>query len=367
MNTQQHVVLGLSGGVDSAVAGLLLKQQGYRVTGVFMKNWEEDDTDEHCSAAEDLESATQVAKLLDIPFMTVNFASEYWDRVFEYFLAEYKANRTPNPDILCNKEIKFKAFLDYALGLGADLIATGHYAGIRHHTDNDEDIYELIKAKDDNKDQTYFLHLLDQYALSRSLFPLCDIPKPEIRRMAEEAGLPNADRKDSTGICFIGERNFKQFLSTYLPAQPGEIRSTDGEPKGTHDGLMYYTIGQRQGLGVGGPGGPWFVVDKDVENNILIVGTGDDGLLYSPALETLTPHWIAGHAPELPLSCSARIRHRQPLQACTVHLRDNGLRVEFNEPQRAVTPGQSAVFYLGDVCLGGGIIRRAQRSTASDS
>lgn len=354
-NPDTHVVLGLSGGVDSAVAALLLKQQGYRVTAVFMKNWEEDDTDEFCSAAEDLQSATQVAEILDIPLKTVNFASEYWDRVFEYFLAEYKANRTPNPDILCNREIKFKAFLDYALDLGADKIATGHYAGIR----KTGGLYELIRARDDNKDQTYFLHLLDQAALSRSLFPLCDIPKPGIRRMAEAAGLPNAHRKDSTGICFIGERNFKQFLSTYLPAQPGDIRTPAGELKGKHDGLMYYTIGQRQGLGVGGPGGPWFVVDKDVERNTLIVSTGDDDLLYSPALETLAPHWISGVQPDFPLHCSARIRHRQPLHACSVYLVNNGLQVEFDEKQRAVTPGQSAVFYKGDVCLGGGIIRRA--------
>ncbi|MDH5632850.1 MAG: tRNA 2-thiouridine(34) synthase MnmA [Gammaproteobacteria bacterium] len=363
MITSRHVVLGLSGGVDSAVAGLLLKEQGYRVTGVFMKNWEEDDTDEYCSAAEDLRSATEVARILDIPLKTVNFSGEYWDRVFEYFLAEYKANRTPNPDVLCNKEIKFKAFLDYALSLGADTIATGHYAGIRKTGDR----FELIKAKDDNKDQTYFLHLLDQAALSRSLFPLCDIPKPEIRRMAEAAGLPNADRKDSTGICFIGERNFRQFLSSYLPAQPGDIKTPDGELKGGHDGLMYYTIGQRQGLGVGGPGGPWFVVDKDIENNALIVSTGDDSLLYSPALETLAPHWIAGEAPGLPLACTARIRHRQPEQACTLFPSEQGLRVEFVTPQRAVTPGQSAVFYRGDVCLGGGIIRRSLGSASPDS
>ncbi len=361
----KHVVLGLSGGVDSAVAGLLLREQGYHVTALFMKNWEEDDSNGHCSAAEDLKEAKLVCEQLDIPLQTVNFASEYWDRVFEYFLEEYKANRTPNPDVLCNKEIKFKAFLDYALSLGADKIAMGHYAGVEEHDGQ----FQLTKAVDTGKDQTYFLHTLGQYELSRSLFPLAQLTKQEVRERAEAAGLPNFDRKDSTGICFIGERDFKSFLNRYLPMQPGDIYTPEGEFRGKHSGLVFLTIGQRQGLGIGGPGGPWYVAGKNIENNTLIVVEGENHpALFSEGLSAININWVAGHPPLFPLHCTARIRHRQPEQACIVEMNpDNTLKVMFDQPQRAITPGQSVVFYNNNLCLGGGIIGQAiTSSTNSD-
>ena len=354
----RKVIVGLSGGVDSAVAALRLKEAGYRVQGLFMKNWEEDDDADYCAAAEDLADARQVAERLDIELLTVNFSAEYWDRVFAHFLAEYRAGRTPNPDVLCNREIKFKAFLDHALDLGAEAIATGHYAGVRH-SDGE---YQLLRAADENKDQTYFLYMLGQRALAHALFPLQDLRKDEVRRIAEAAGFANARKKDSTGICFIGERRFRDFLSRYLPASPGPIESLEGERLGTHQGLMYYTIGQRQGLGIGGRAGrdpaPWFVVEKDLERNVLRVAQGHDHpALLRDRLVAEQLHWVAGHPPAERFECLARCRHRQPLQPCTVELRDDTAEVRFAQPQRAVTPGQSVVFYQDDRCLGGGIIR----------
>ncbi len=359
MNTQhtQRVVVGLSGGVDSAVAALLLRGQGYDVTGLFMKNWEEDDREGYCAAEEDLKEARRVCARLQIPLHTVNFSAEYWERVFSYFLAEYEAGRTPNPDVLCNKEIKFKAFMEHALRLGADKIATGHYARIGHGPEG----HRLRRARDSNKDQTYFLYTLGQHELAHSLFPLGGLTKPEVRALAREAGLPNHARKDSTGICFIGERHFKTFLSRYLPARRGAIRTLEGEVKGEHDGLMYYTIGQRQGLGIGGAGEPWYVVDKDLEHNVLYVVQGEQHpALFSRGLAAADLHWVAGKAPDPPLPCEAKTRYRQPQQACAITRRDRlGVEVIFEQAQRAITPGQSVVFYQGDTCLGGGIIRAA--------
>lgn len=354
MTTAKHVVLGLSGGVDSAVAALLLQEQAYKITAVFMKNWEEDDTEEHCSAEEDLKEVKAVCAHLNLPLKTVNFSAEYWDRVFENFLQEYRAGRTPNPDILCNKEIKFRAFLDYALELGADFIATGHYAGVRKTGEK----YELLRSHDENKDQTYFLYTLGQHELSHSLFPLIDLDKKEVRELARRSGLPNYDRKDSTGICFIGERQFKTFLERYLPAHPGKIMSLEGETLGRHDGLMYYTIGQRQGLGVGGPGRPWYVTNKDMESNVLYVVQGEDHpALFHHGLVAAQLHWVSGTAPNLPLSCLARTRHRQNLLPCLIEaISDDKLSVSFESPVRAITPGQSVVFYNEETCLGGGII-----------
>ena len=353
----KKVIVGLSGGVDSSVAALRLLEQGWDVEGLFMKNWEEDDTPEYCSATEDLADAEQVAHKLGIKLHTVNFATEYWDNVFEYFLGEYRAGRTPNPDVLCNREIKFKAFLDFALHLGADHIATGHYAGVRQCGDS----YQLVTAADANKDQTYFLYMLGQQALQHAVFPLQPLPKPEVRKLAEKAGFANFRKKDSTGICFIGERRFRDFLAQYLPANPGRIVSLDGEDLGEHQGLMYYTIGQRQGLGIGGKAEhsdqPWFVVSKDLENNRLLVTQGHDHpALMCDRLSAEQLHWVAGHAPGEAFACKARCRHRQPLQDCHVQIDGERAEVIFEQPQRALTPGQSVVFYLDDSCLGGGII-----------
>ena len=352
------VFVGLSGGVDSSVAALLLKEQGYRVEGLFMKNWEEDDTEDYCSAAEDLRDAQAVADRIGIPLHRINFAAEYWDRVFKYFLAEYEAGRTPNPDVLCNREIKFKAFLDYALSRGADCIATGHYARICR----DPDTARLLQGVDADKDQTYFLYMLGQAQITRSLFPLGALRKAEVRRLAEQAGLPNHGKKDSTGICFIGERRFRKFLGRYLPANPGPIETPEGRQLGQHHGLMYYTFGQRQGLGIGGQRGaraaPWFVVGKALDRNALIVAQEHHHpLLMHRGLTAGQLHWVSGSAPGVPLACSARIRYRQPLQACTVvSCANNHCQITFDRPQRAITPGQSAVLYLGDECLGGGVI-----------
>jgi len=354
----QKVIVGLSGGVDSAVAAALLLEQGYQTEGLFMKNWDEDDDAGYCPAEQDLADARAVAGCLGIKLHTISFSGEYWDRVFEYFLAEYRAGHTPNPDILCNQEIKFRAFPDYALGLGADWIATGHYARLEGPSGR----RRLLKGQDENKDQSYFLYRLGQNALSHALFPLGGLLKPDVRSMAEEKGFPNFAKKDSTGICFIGERKFRDFLGRYLPAQPGEIVSTEGEPLGRHQGLMFHTIGQRQGLGIGGlrdsSGEPWYVVDKKMGTNQLVVAQGNDHpALFKPALEASDLHWISGHAPTLPLHCHARIRYRQSDQACEITtLRDNRVQVRFSEPQRAVTPGQAIVFYAGDLCLGGGTI-----------
>jgi tRNA-specific 2-thiouridylase len=354
------VIVGLSGGVDSAVAALLLRQQGHAVAAVFMKNWDEDDEAGYCPAAADLEDAREVAARLDIELTTVSFSAEYWNRVFRYFLDEYAAGRTPSPDIICNREIKFRAFLDHALAAGADYIATGHYARIARTPS-----VRLLQGLDVRKDQTYFLHTLTQAQLGHSLFPLGALEKPEVRRLAREAGFSNYEKKDSTGICFIGERRFDEFLARYLQKNPGEIRTLDGTVIGEHAGLMFYTIGQRQGLGIGGrhggSGEPWYVIDKDVARNILIVAQGvNHPALFKRGLRASRLHWISGQAPSPPFVCMARIRHQQPLQACTlVSISGTDGSVEFERPQRAITAGQSVVFYSGDECLGGGIIEAA--------
>ncbi len=352
------VIVGMSGGVDSSVAALLMKQQGFDVRGVFMKNWEGDDTADHCAAEADLADARKVCEKLALPLQGVNFADQYWDRVFAYFLQEYRAGRTPNPDILCNREIKFKAFLDHAMNLGADCIVTGHYARIGQQDGR----YTLLRGLDRNKDQSYFLYTLGQHQLAHSLFPVGELDKPRVRQMAEQHGLITYNKKDSTGICFIGERDFRAFLKRYLPARPGEIRTPDGQWLGQHEGLMYYTLGQRQGLGIGGvkgyEGATWYVADKDLDNNILIVvDRHDHPLLYSRALTVTDLHWVAGQAPPLPLKCTAKTRYRQQDAACVVEdWQKDGARVHFGQPQWAVTPGQSIVFYQGEECLGGGII-----------
>lgn len=353
-----RVIVGMSGGVDSSVAAHLLKQQGYQVAGLFMKNWEEDDGTEYCTAREDLADAQSVCDSLGIELHAANFAAEYWDNVFEHFLSEYKAGRTPNPDVLCNREIKFKAFLEYAQELGADLIATGHYVRKQEsggHT-------YLLKGEDENKDQSYFLCEVNEGCLAKSLFPVGELPKREVRQIAAELGLRTHDKKDSTGICFIGERKFKDFLQQYLPAQPGSIESTDGEVIGQHAGLMYYTLGQRQGLGIGGianrPEAAWYVVEKDLTRNVLVVGQGNANEdLYSSALLAQPASWVNSPPPVLPLTCHAKVRYRQADQQCTVSAREDGrIHVAFSKPQRAVTPGQYIVFYEQERCLGGAII-----------
>ena len=355
---KSRIIVGMSGGVDSSVAALLLKQQGHDVRGLFMKNWEADDGDEHCTVAQDLADAAQVCARLDIALHTVNFSADYWERVFQYFLAEYRAGRTPNPDVMCNKEIKFKAFLEHALQLGADMIATGHYA----RAERRDGVFHLLKARDHNKDQSYFLYTLGQEQLAHTLFPLGDVTKSQVRELADQTGFGNYAKKDSTGICFIGERNFKNFLSHYLPAQPGDIVTAQGECVGRHDGLMYHTLGQRQGLGIGGraggSGAPWYVVAKDMGRNVLIVTQcHDDPLLYSQHVMVGDLHWISGATPQTPLPCHAKTRYRQADQACTMMRMENGIcEVQFDAPQRAVTPGQSVVFYQGEECLGGGVI-----------
>jgi tRNA-uridine 2-sulfurtransferase len=348
------VVVGLSGGVDSAVSALRLKQQGHEVLGLFMKNWDEDDTTEHCSAEADLKDVRQICKVLDIPLETINFSHEYWKHVFSYFLEEYQNGRTPNPDILCNKEIKFKYFLEHAKKLGADYIATGHYA------ERAAEPIGLNKSTDLNKDQTYFLCALNQYQLSHSYFPLHDILKPEVRKMAFAAGFENHAKKDSTGICFIGERKFSAFLEEYLPARPGKIRTTSGNQIGQHNGLMFYTLGQRKGIHLGGiktfAEKPWYVVAKHLTDNALIVSQDEnDSWQFCTALVAEQFNWIGG-MPSTELRCFAKTRYRQSDQKCTVKTENNTIVVEFDEPQRAVTPGQSVVLYDGDRCLGGGRI-----------
>jgi tRNA-specific 2-thiouridylase len=326
-----------------------------------MKNWDEDDGTEYCTAKEDLADAQRVCDRLGIPLQTVNFAAEYWDHVFEVFLAEYSAGRTPNPDILCNKEIKFKAFLDYARDLGADLIATGHYARIV----SEKGVFRLLKGLDGNKDQTYFIYTLGQSQLARTLFPIGDLEKAEVRRLAAQAGFDNARKRDSTGICFIGERRFREFLQRYLPARPGDIETTEGRVVGRHDGLMYYTLGQRRGFGIGGIRGAvdeaWYVLAKDLKRNVLVIGQGHEHpWLLSDRLEAGTLDWCQDFTLTAPLRCVAKTRYRQPDQSCVVEPLDSGrCRVTFDRPQRAVTPGQSVVFYQGDECLGGAVIESA--------
>ena len=361
-NSSKKVIVGMSGGVDSSVSAYLLLQQGYQVEGLFMKNWEEDDDSEYCAAAEDLKDAQAVCDKLGIKLHKVNFAAEYWDNVFEYFLAEYKAGRTPNPDIMCNKEIKFKAFLEFAAeALGADYIATGHYVRRRYHDGH----WQLLRGLDNNKDQSYFLYTLGEEHVAQTLFPVGELEKPAVRAIAEQQGLITANKKDSTGICFIGERKFKDFLQQYLPAQPGDIISVDGDIIGRHEGLMYHTLGQRKGLGIGGTKDgseePWYVVAKDVGTNQLIVAQGHDHpSLLSHGLTASQLHWTDRIGPLQPLRCSVKTRYRQTDIPCLLTPLANGsVAVRFDSPQKAVTPGQSAVFYLDDVCLGGAIIDEA--------
>ena len=353
-----RVVVGMSGGVDSSVSALLMKQAGHEVIGVFMKNWEEKDEDGVCTSERDWADARSVCEKLDIPYYSVNFSRQYRERVFEHFLAEYRKGRTPNPDVLCNREIKFDVFLNFAESLGAEKLVTGHFARLDWQAGE----YRLLRAADENKDQTYFLYMIGQRALSKALFPVGGMLKAGVRALARQAGLPVSEKKDSTGVCFIGERNFKRFLSGYLPAQPGDMVTTDGRRVGRHDGLMYYTLGQRRGLGIGGGGNGqrWFVVKKDLENNVLVVHQGEDeSLLYTHVAVGSELTWLAGHPPVgegSTLECQARLRHRQPLQDCRLTLRGGRAYMEFPVAQRAVTPGQSAVFYLDQVCLGGAIV-----------
>ena len=358
-----RIVIGMSGGVDSSVSAWLLKQQGYEVVGLFMKNWEDDDDSEYCSTRQDLLDAVSVADLIGIEIEAVNFAAEYKDRVFSEFLREYSAGRTPNPDVLCNAEIKFKAFLDHAMRMGAERIATGHYARVREAADGR---FELLKAVDASKDQSYFLHRLNQAQLSRTLFPLGEMPKTEVRRIAHEIGLPNAAKKDSTGICFIGERPFRDFLNQYLPTKPGPIRLTDGKQVGEHVGLAFYTLGQRKGLGIGGVKGrqqddgtadAWYVARKDMAKNTLYVVQGHDHpWLQSAGLAADQPSWVAGEPPAAGMF-GAKTRYRQKDSPCELtDAGEGGFSLAFPDKQWAVTPGQSAVLYDGDVCLGGGII-----------
>lgn len=367
-NHKTRVVVGMSGGVDSSVTALLLKQQGYDVIGIFMKNWDDTDENGYCTATEDFKDVEAVAQQIGIPYYTVNFEKEYWDRVFTYFLDEYKKDRTPNPDVMCNKEIKFKAFLDYATDLGADYIAMGHYAQLK--TD-EHGVKHLLRGVDNNKDQTYFLSQLSQEQLSRAMFPLGHLQKEEVRKIAQEAGLATAYKKDSTGVCFIGERNFNEFLSNYLPAQPGQMKTLDGQVIGEHAGLMYYTIGQRQGLGIGGVKGfsvhePWFVVGKEFATNTLFVGQGyHNEYLYTDYLEASEVHFTTNEEKPLEFTCTAKFRYRQADVPVTVKLSEDRTKatVVFAEPVRAITPGQAVVFYDGEECLGGGMIDAAYSNT----
>lgn len=353
MNAKEKIVVGLSGGVDSSVTAALLKKQGYDVTGVFMQNWEDDNNDEYCSIKQDSLDAVSVADVLDIDIEIVNFAAEYKDNVFAYFLKEYQAGRTPNPDVLCNAEIKFKCFLEYALTLGANTIATGHYA----RKEVRDGVHYLLKGLDNNKDQSYFLYRLNPYQLSHAIFPLGHLEKPEVRRLAAEAELPTAAKKDSTGICFIGERPFRAFLQQYLPTEEGKMVTPEGKAVGTHLGLMYYTLGQRKGLNIGGPGEPWFVADKNRDRNELVVVQGHDHpLLYKRSLIMGDLSFTLPERPK-PGRYHAKTRYRMADAACElVYLGEDQAQLTFDEPQWAMTPGQSAVLYDGEVCLGGGVI-----------
>ncbi|MCX7124747.1 MAG: tRNA 2-thiouridine(34) synthase MnmA [Gammaproteobacteria bacterium] len=374
MKTPQNtkIIVGLSGGVDSAVTALLLKEQGYSVSGIYMQNWMAEKDDPFCSAEADMTDAKKVCDHLDIPFQLVNFSKEYWDNVFQYCLDEFVAGRTPNPDIWCNQFIKFDAFLKHAINLGADYLATGHYARITNNGGDAREAstaratsvvhFQLRKALDHNKDQSYFLYTLNQEKLSRVLFPLGELTKPQVREIAKKAGLLNAEKKDSTGICFIGERKFKNFLQDFILAKPGLMKTPEGKTIGKHDGLMFYTLGQRKGLQIGGQKNadefPWYVVAKNIPENELIVGQGHNHpLLFSPQLTCEKLQWVSDIAPNFK-KCTAKIRYRQTDQPCTLIQIDADIwQVDFDEPQRAITPGQSVVFYDGEICLGGGIIR----------
>lgn len=362
-NSKTRVVVGMSGGVDSSVTAYLLKKQGYDVIGVFMKNWDDTDENGFCTATEDYKDVALVANQIGIPYYSVNFEKQYWDNVFEYFLSEYKKGRTPNPDVMCNKEIKFKAFLDYAMDLGADYLATGHYARIQRDEDGTA---HLLRGIDDNKDQTYFLNQLSQQQLAKTMFPLGDLEKSEVRKIAEEANLATAKKKDSTGICFIGERDFKEFLMNYLPAQPGNMETLDGTILKQHDGLMYYTIGQRKGLGIGGSADfsddPWFVIGKDLERNVLIVGQGyENDHLYASHLKASDFSFTQDKDYPEEFRCTVKFRYRTKDVPATVYMNqaDKTAKIVFDEPARAITPGQAIVLYDGDECLGGGTIDQA--------
>lgn len=354
-----RVVVGMSGGVDSSVAALILKEQGYDVIGIFMKNWEDTDEFGVCTATEDYEDVIRVCNQLGIPYYSVNFEKEYWDKVFTHFLEEYQMGRTPNPDVICNKEIKFKAFMDYAVSLGADYVATGHYARVVR----EDGKVQLLRGKDEKKDQTYFLNQLTEEQLSKVLFPIGEMEKPKVRELAAKANLATASKKDSTGICFIGERNFKEFLSGYMPAQKGNMETLDGKVVGQHDGVMYYTIGQRHGLGIGGNGDPWFVTGKDTERNVLYVGQGfHHEMLYSDSIIADNVSWISREDTSDSFDCTAKFRYRQSDHKVTVkHLDAAKVKVIFHEPIRAITPGQAVVFYQGEECLGGGTINQVFR------
>lgn len=374
MSTSPHsppesskVIVGMSGGVDSSVAARLLLDQGYEVEGLFMKNWDEDDGTEYCTAIQDLEDASRVCAKLGIELKTANFAAEYWDKVFEYFLEEYRALRTPNPDVLCNSEIKFKVFLELAETLGAEYIATGHYARVIREKG---DSAKLYKGLDSNKDQSYFLHAVSQSAFNKALFPLGELEKSEVREIARQNQFDNSEKKDSTGICFIGERRFRDFLKTYIPAQPGEIETVDGQPVGAHEGLMYYTFGQRQGLGIGGvsnrPDEPWYVAGKDIERNVLQVAQGDHPSLFNSELNCKDIYFIDGQAPVEGETLSCKTRYRQTDQNCQISREtDCSWSIKFEQAQRAITPGQYAVLYKGDHCLGGGIIDNFKQRPSS--
>lgn len=358
MNKQTTVVVGMSGGVDSSVTALLLKQQGYRVIGMFMKNWEEKDENGVCQSSYDYDDVRKVCDQIDIPYYSINFVKDYWNQVFEQFVADFKRGLTPNPDILCNKEIKFKVFLEKALEFGADFLATGHYCQNIMHNES----YQMLKGIDDNKDQTYFLYTINQKILQKVLFPIGNIVKSDVRKIAQEHRLATSEKKDSTGICFIGERDFRSFLSQYIPSQPGNFETMQGKKIGRHFGAAFYTLGQRKGLGIGGPGDAWFVIGKDIERNVVIVEQGaDHPALFSNELEAIDITWISGTPPSIPFTCNSKVRYRQADQPCIIQSIDEGkAHVTFPTPQRAVTPGQSIVFYDGNICLGGGIIVKAK-------
>ena len=357
----KRVVVGMSGGVDSSLSALLLKEQGYEVIGLFMRNWHEKDDSGCCTADEDFYDVRQVCNKIGIPYYSIDFADKYYDNVFKQFIEEYQKGRTPNPDVLCNKEIKFGPFVEYAKTLGADYVATGHYCNVRH----DGDKHYLIKAKDQNKDQTYFLNQVSSKQLENVIFPVGDLDKPEVRELAKKYDLSTAEKKDSTGVCFIGERNFRKFLSEYIPMKEGLIKDLDGKVVGKHNGVYYYTVGQRKGLGIGGGGNgeAWFVVSKDVQNNILYVSQGDQSMIYHNCLECDTFNFITYKPQESSFRCTVRIRHRQPEQDATAFIKGDGIKIVFDNPQRAIAEGQYAVVYVQDVCLGGGVIERKYNET----